>query len=95
MTIPQISTALTSTLIGPALGAALVILAWLVALLREGVPIRAQLEHARGQLRPVALPALGAVGIALLAGEPWRVAIATGVSAGLVAAGFRAPPAAP
>jgi hypothetical protein len=87
----QIANGLTSALLGPSLGAGLVLIAWLVSLIRDGVPIREQVAHALAQLKPVAIPSLGATGLALLAGEPWQIALSAGVSAGLVAAGFRAP----
>ena len=87
----QIANGLTSALLGPSLGAGLVLIAWLVSLIRDGVSLKEQATHALAQLRPVAIPSLGAAGLALLAGEPWQLALSAGVSAGLVAAGFRAP----
>ena len=91
MTPNQVASGLTSALLGPSLGAGLVLVAWLVSLIRDGIPLRAQLAHAAAQLKPVAIPSLGATGLALLGGEPWQLALSAGLSAGLVAAGFRVP----
>lgn len=91
MTPNEVASGLTSALLGPSLGAGLVLVAWLVSLIRDGVTLREQLNHAAQQLKPVLVPSLGATGLALLAGEPWQLAVSAGISAGLVAAGFRAP----
>lgn len=91
MTSDQLSSALTSATLGPALGAGLVIVAWLVSSIRDGVPVGEQLRHAATLLRPVLVGGCGAAGLALVAGEPWQLAAAVGISAALTAAGFRAP----
>jgi len=91
MTSDQVASALTGAALGPALGAGLVLAAWLVSSIRDGVPIRQQLMHAAVTLRPVLVGGVGAAGIALLAGQPWQLALAAGISAALTAAGFRAP----
>jgi len=91
MTPEQVASGLTSALLGPSLGAGLVLVAWLVSLIRDGISFREQVAHALQQLKPVAIPSLGATGLALLAGEPWQLALSAGLSAGLVAAGFRVP----
>lgn len=91
MTSDQVASALTGAALGPALGACLVLAAWLVSSIRDGVPIREQLAHAAVTLRPVLVGGVGAAGIALLAGQPWQLALAAGISAALTAAGFRLP----
>lgn len=89
----QVAHGLTSAALGPALGSVLVIIAWLLSSVRDGVPVREQLSHAAQQLRPVAIGGAAAGGVALLGGQPWPVALAIGLSAALTAAGFRLPPA--
>ena len=89
----QVAHGLTSAALGPALGSVLVIIAWLLSSVRDGVPVREQLSHAAQQLRPVAIGGAAAGGVALLGGQPWPVALAIGLSAALTAAGFRVPPA--
>ena len=89
----QVAHGLTSAALGPALGSVLVIIAWLLSSVRDGVPVREQLSHAAQQLRPVAIGGAAAGGVALLGGQPWPVALAIGLSAALTAAGFRIPPA--
>jgi hypothetical protein len=91
MSTDQLANALTSTLIGPTLGACFVLVAWFMSLIQDGTSFREQARHALEQLKPAAIPGLVSSGLAMMAGEPWQVSAAIGVSAALTAAGFRLP----
>lgn len=91
MTPTDIAHALTSGALGPALGALLVLGAWLLGKLRAGVPIADQLRHAAVVARPFVAPAVAAGGLVLLAGGSYLAAAGTAIGALLTAAGFVAP----
>jgi len=91
MTPADIAHALTSGALGPALGAVLVLGAWLLTRIRAGVPMGEQLRHAAMVARPFVAPAVAAGGLVLLAGGSYGAAIATALTALLTAAGFVAP----
>jgi len=87
----QIADALTSGMLYPTVGACLVLLSWLAARIRHGVPLVDQLKHS-GALLLAALPmALSAGGVALLAGmEPMKAA-SLAIAALMMSAGLSAP----
>lgn len=87
----KVASALTSSLIGPTLGACFVLVAWFASLIKDGTSIRDQAKHAAAQLKPVAVPGLVSAGLVLMAGEPWQLALSAGLTAALTAAGFRIP----
>ena len=91
MTSADIAHALTSGALGPAIGAALVLLGWLLSRLRHGVPLAEQAQHALLVARPWVAPAVAAGGAVLLAGGTATAAAATAVGTLLTAAGFQAP----
>lgn len=87
----DIANALTSGTMLPMLGAGLIVLSWLVAKIRLGVPFKDQLVHAGEKLLSALPLALMAGGVALMAGVPIMVALSATVSVLLMAGGFQAP----
>lgn len=87
----DIATALTSGTMLPMLGAGLIILSWLIAKIRLGVPFKDQLVYAGKKLLGVAPLALSAGGLALLAGMPLLPALSATITAMLMTAGFSLP----
>lgn len=86
-----IAEALTSGMLYPTVGAILVLLSWLVARIRHGVPVLEQLKHAGLALFGALPMALSAGGAALLAGLDWRKALALTLTSMMMAAGLTAP----
>ena len=91
-----VADALTSGIVGPAIGAAMVLVAWIVARIKHGIPVLEQLKSALDGMVPFLPPSLLAGGGALMAGGTWKVAGAVTLGALLTASNLaKAPPAPP
>ena len=87
----QISEALTSGMLAPSIGAALVIIVWLASKVRHGVPLRDQMKSAAASAWPALLPAGATTGIALMVGTPYLAAVGSGLTVLLALTNFRVP----
>jgi hypothetical protein len=90
MTLPEIATALTSGLIGPGIGAMLVVLLALWRWYRGVGPmsLRAEALHLAGAVVPIAA-------CALIMGQSWKVVAVVTVTAVLTACGWNSSAAIP
>lgn len=93
----ELAQALTSGALGPTIGAAVILVAWVIGKYRRGVGLMSQLQHFFDSALPVLPVALATGGGAMLAGLPARAALAAAVTVLLAGANVRrpAPPALP
>lgn len=87
----SISNALTSGLLAPSIGGALVVAAWLASKIKYGNPIGAQLKASLLSAVPALIPAFAAAGVSLMAELPPVVAVANGLTVLLTLTNFRSP----
>lgn len=89
MTVEELSQALTSGLLYPTVGGALVLLSWLWGYYRDGVPLRQQAVDAWETTRGPLVTALGVGASAAVAGEGWITSVALGLTSLLTLVNFR------
>lgn len=83
-----VATALTSGMVGPMVGGAIVLCSWLLARYRNGVPLLDQLKHARDLLLPKLPAALASGGGLLMIGAHWTSALSVALTALFMSAGM-------
>lgn len=89
----NIANAITSGMLGPATGGALVLVSWIAAKLKDGIPLKDQLRTALPTLRAAVAAAAGTTGLSLMGGMATMPAIATGLAVLLAMLNLRAPKA--